>query len=60
MLPANQVSAYIMAPEDLQKMPKCVEALKMQGRQIVALVKMNFKYPEDFAKGPGAFGTHTK
>jgi len=60
MLPANQVSAYIMGPEDLQKMPKCLEALQMLGRQMVALVKMNFKYPEEFAKGPGAFGTHTK
>jgi multimeric flavodoxin WrbA len=60
LLPANQVSAYIMKPEDLQNMPKCLEALKMQGRQMVALVKMGFKYPEEFAKGPGAFGTHTK
>ena len=60
LLPANQVSAYIMKPEDLQSMPKCLEALKMQGRQMVALIKMNFKYPEEFAKGPGAFGTHTK
>jgi multimeric flavodoxin WrbA len=60
LLPANQVSAYLKAPEDLQKMPKCLEALKMLGRQMVALVKMNFKYPEEFAKGPGSFGTHTK
>jgi multimeric flavodoxin WrbA len=60
MLPANQVSAYLMGPEDLQKMPKCMEALKTLGRQMVALAKMNFKYPEEFAKGPGSFGTHTK
>jgi multimeric flavodoxin WrbA len=60
MLPANQVSAYIMKPEDLQNMTKCLEALKMQGRQMVALVKMGFRYPEEFLKGPGAFGTHTK
>jgi multimeric flavodoxin WrbA len=60
MLPANQVSAYFMGPEDLQKMPKCLEALKTQGRQMVALIKMNFKYPEEFAKGPGSFGTHTR
>jgi multimeric flavodoxin WrbA len=60
LLPANQVSAYLMKPEDLQNMPKCLEALKMQGRQMVALVKMNFRYPEEFTKGPGAFGTHTK
>jgi multimeric flavodoxin WrbA len=60
MLPANQVSAYFMGPEDLQKMPKCLDALKLLGRQMVALVKIGFKYPEEFAKGPGAFGTHTK
>lgn len=60
MLPANQVSAYLGSPEDLKNMPKCLEALKILGRQMVALVKMNFKYPEEFAKGPGSFGTHTK
>jgi multimeric flavodoxin WrbA len=60
MLPANQVSAYLMNPEDLQKMPKCLKALDDLGKQMVALVNMNFKYPEEFARGPGAFGTHTK
>jgi multimeric flavodoxin WrbA len=60
MLPANQVSAYLMGPEDLQKMPKCLDALQKLGKQMVALIKLNFKYPEEFAKGPGAFGTHTK
>jgi multimeric flavodoxin WrbA len=60
MLPANQVSAYLMGPADLKKMEKCLKALNDLGRQMVALVKMNFRYPEEFAKGPGAFGTHTK
>jgi multimeric flavodoxin WrbA len=60
MLPANQVSAYLMGPNDLKKMPKCLEELNKLGRQMVALVKMNFKYPEEFARGPGAFGTHTR
>jgi multimeric flavodoxin WrbA len=60
MLPANQVSAYLMGPDDLKKMPKCLEELNKLGRQMVALVKLNFKYPEEFARGPGAFGTHTK
>ena len=59
MLPANQVSAYV-GPDGLKSMPKCLDALSMLGRQMVALVKMNFKYPEEFAKGPGSFGTHTK
>ena len=60
MLPANQVSAYVMNPEELKKMEKCMKALNELGRQMVALVKLNFKYPEEFVKGPGAFGTHTK
>jgi multimeric flavodoxin WrbA len=60
MLPANQVSAYLMGPDDLKKMEKCLKALNDLGRQMVALVKMGFKYPEEFTKGPGAFGTHTR
>jgi len=60
MLPANQVSAYLMGPDDLKKMEKCLKALNDLGRQMVALVKLNFKYPDEFAKGPGAFGTHTR
>jgi multimeric flavodoxin WrbA len=60
MLPANQVSAYLMGPDDLKKMEKCLKALDDLGRQMVALVKLNFKYPEEFARGPGAFGTHTR
>jgi multimeric flavodoxin WrbA len=60
MLPANQVSAYLMSPDDLKKMPRCLEELSKLGRQMVTLVKMNFKYPDEFARGPGAFGTHTK
>jgi multimeric flavodoxin WrbA len=60
MLPANQVSAYLMEPDDLKKMPKCKEELNKLGRQMVALVKMKFKYPDEFVRGPGAFGTHTR
>jgi hypothetical protein len=60
ILPANQVSAYLMGPEDLEKMPKCLKALDDLGKQMVALVKMGFKYPPEFIGGPGAFGTHTK
>jgi len=60
MLPANQVSAYLHGPEDLEQMPRCVKALEDLGRQMAALVKMNFKYPMEFAGGPGAFGTHTR
>ncbi len=59
MLPANQVSAYFSSPEDLEKMPKCLEELDKLGRQMVALIKMGFRYPQDFYRGPGAYGTHT-
>jgi multimeric flavodoxin WrbA len=60
MLPANQVSAYVGSPEELEKMPKCLKALDDLGKQMVALVKLNFQYPAEFVGGPGAFGTHTK
>ena len=60
MLPAMQVSAYARGPEDLKGMEKCLKALDELGRQMVALVKLGFKYPPEFVKGPGAFGTHTR
>jgi multimeric flavodoxin WrbA len=60
MLPANQVAAYASNPEELQKMEKCMKATHNLGRQMVALVKMNFKYPAEFIERYGAFGTHTK
>jgi multimeric flavodoxin WrbA len=60
MLPANQVAAYFMSPDDLKTMPKCLNALEQLGKQMVALVNKKFTYPGEFLKGPGAFGTHTK
>lgn len=60
MLPAFQVSAYAMGPDNLREMEGCMKALNDLGRQMVALVKMGFKYPAEFVRGPGAFGTHTK
>jgi multimeric flavodoxin WrbA len=60
MLPALQVSAYAKGPDDLKGMEKCMKALDDLGRQMVALVKLGFKYPPEFARGPAAFGTHTR
>ena len=60
MLPAFQVSAYAGSPENLREMEKCMQALNALGRQMVALVKLGFKYPAEFVRGPGAFGTHTR
>ena len=60
MLPAGHVAAYVMNPEELRKMEKCMQALKDLGRHMVALAKMNFKYPAEFIAPPIAYGTHTK
>jgi multimeric flavodoxin WrbA len=58
MLPANQVAAYLANPGELQRNKKCLHALHNLGRQMVALVKMDFKYPSEFFKGPAAFGNN--
>jgi len=60
MLPAFQVSSYAMGPEDLKTMENCLKTLNDMGRQMVALIKMGFKYPAEFVKGPGAFGTYSR
>lgn len=60
MLPANQVSAYISNPEELQNMPQCMEAAYRLGQQMVALVNLGFKYPEEFIERHGAYGTNRK
>ena len=60
MLPANYVAAYAGRPEDLKSMEKCMQALNGLGRQMVALVKLGFKYPEEFGGRSIAYGTHTK
>jgi multimeric flavodoxin WrbA len=60
MIPAFQVSAYAQGPDDLKSMEKCMKSLSNLGRQMVALVNLGFKYPPEFAKGVGAFGTHTR
>ena len=60
MLPAFQVSSYARNPEDLRSMEGCLKTLKDMGRQMVALIKLGFKYPPEFVKGPGAFGTYMR
>ena len=61
MLPAGHVSAYAMSPDELKKMEKCMKAANNLGRLMAALVKMNFKYPAEFASpNPIAYGTHTR
>jgi multimeric flavodoxin WrbA len=60
MIPANQVSAYIMSPDDLRNMEQCMKALHTLGEQMVALVNVGFKYPEEYMVRGVAYGTHTK
>ena len=60
MLPAGHVSAYAGNPDDLRKMEQCMKAIHDLGRLMVALVKMNFRFPAEFMARPIAYGTHTK
>lgn len=60
MLPANQVSAYVRNPDELDNMPECMKAAYRMGEQMVALINMGFKYPEKYIERHGAFGTNRK
>jgi hypothetical protein len=61
MLPANQLSAYVPGnPDELINMVQCMSAARRLGQQMVALVKMNFRYPEEFIERHGAYGTNRK
>jgi hypothetical protein len=60
MLPANQLAAYVTNPGELKNMPQCMSAANRMGRQMAALIKMNFKYPEEFIERHGAYGTSRK
>ncbi|MFC2069847.1 flavodoxin family protein [Chloroflexota bacterium] len=60
MLPANQVAAYVSNPEELKNMEQCMNAAYRMGQQMVALIHMNFKYPEEFIERHGAYGTNRK
>lgn len=60
MLPANHVAAYVTKPEETKNMEQCMQAAHRLGRQVVALVNMNFKYPEEFIERHGAYGTNRR
>jgi multimeric flavodoxin WrbA len=60
MLPANQIAAYVTKPEELKNMEQCMKAAHRLGQQMVSLVNMNFKYPEEFIERHGAFGTNRR
>lgn len=58
MLPANHVAAYVSHPEELKNMEQGMNAAHRMGQQMVALINMNFKYPEEFIGRHGAYGTN--
>lgn len=58
--PRKGGTTVAMGPEDLKTMENCLKALNDLGRQMVALVKLGFKYPAEFVRGPGAFGTYNR
>jgi multimeric flavodoxin WrbA len=60
MLPANQLSAYVTTPGELSNMPQCMSAAHRMGQQMVSLIDMKFKYPEEFIERHGAYGTNRK
>jgi multimeric flavodoxin WrbA len=60
MLMANYVAAYGLVAEDLKKLEKCMQASNDLGRTMVAIAKMNFKYPAELMGKAIAYGTHTK
>jgi len=57
---ANYIAAYSLGAEELKKMGKCIQATNDLGRAMVAMAKMNFKYPADLIGRSIAYGTHTK
>jgi multimeric flavodoxin WrbA len=56
LLPANTVCAYARDPQATGEMPGLMQDAYDLGRQVATLVRMGFKYPPEFIKGPGAFG----
>ena len=60
MLAANYISAYAMAEGDVKHLEKCIAATRDLGKLMVALVKMNFKYPMELMGRAIAYGTHTR
>ena len=60
MLMGGYVAAYGGNVDELKKMEKCLKAANNLGHTMVALAKMNFKYPTEIMGPSIAYGTHTK
>ncbi|MFX1457217.1 MAG: flavodoxin family protein [Promethearchaeota archaeon] len=59
MLPANFVAAYATEKRDAKKLEKGMESAFNLGKEMVELIKKNFKFPDEFPRNFFAFGTHT-
>jgi multimeric flavodoxin WrbA len=60
MLPASFVAAYGVAKGDVKELPKCMQAARNLGKQIVKIAEKKFKYPKGIESPHFAFGTHTR
>ena len=60
MLPASFVAAYGGAKGEVKKLPKCMQAARGLGKQVVKIAEKKFKYPKDIKAQHFAFGTHTR
>lgn len=60
MLPASFVAAYAAAKGDVKELPKCMQAARNLGKQVVKIAEKKFKYPRNIEAPHFAFGTHTR
>lgn len=58
MLPASYIAAYGSNKGDVKDYVQCMEASRALGKQMVEIIKMDFKYPGGKANYM-AYGTHT-
>ena len=59
MLPANFVAAYASHAGDIKKLPKCLAAAEVLGKQMVKIAEKKFVYPPEFPANHIGYGTHT-
>jgi hypothetical protein len=55
MLPASFVASYAAAKGDVKKLPKCMQAARDRGKQVVKIAEKKFKYPKDIEAPQSVF-----
>jgi len=60
MLPASFVAAYAGAKGDVKSLPKCMQASRNLGKQVVKIAEKKFIYPKESESTHFAYGTHTR